>query len=448
MGYTEVNKEQNIPSLSQVKTGDKSLATRIPQVKGLQCVICEKMYALDDVMYVCPECGQVGTLDVVFDTTVIWSDRQNPDRPRANLWEEERFLPIANDIPKPNQTIPLKIGGTPYYHWISKETSHQKQRTFAVKDDGKNPTGSFKDRASAMVIHHALTIHAPIVATASTGNAAAALAGICAATPYAKAVIFVPASAPPAKIAQLQVYGAHVILIDGPYDDAFDICWEACQEFGWYNRSTGINPFTTEGKKTVAWEIVFSGYDLPDAICVSVGDGSIISGIHKGFSDLKKLGWVNHIPRLIGIQSSGSSALVHAWKNDLDPREMTPQPAQTIADSISASLPRDRAKALRAVRQTEGAFIAVNDDEILAAIPEMAQRTGVFGEPAGAAAYAGWKAAIKQNFISQNEHVLILNTGSGLKDIQSAMQSVKATELKPVQPVMTAIREAVSQFEF
>jgi threonine synthase len=423
-----------------------ALSARIPQVKGLQCVICAAWYSLDDVQYTCSACGQVGTLDVVLNPQVMWPGRSDPQRPKADLWEEERFLPIAQDMPSPAQTIGLKIGATPYYPMIEPGTPGRKARGFAVKDDGRNPTGSFKDRASAMVVHHALTIGAPVIGAASTGNAAAALAGICAATPNVQAVIFVPAAAPPAKIAQLLVYGAKVILVDGPYDTAFDLCWEACQEFGWYNRSTGINPFTSEGKKTVAWEIAFSGHPLPDAICVSVGDGSIISGVYKGFADLLELGWVERIPRLIGVQSKGSMALVQAWQHGLDAREMTPQPAQTLADSISAGLPRDRAKALRAVRQTDGAYVAVSDDEILAAIPALAQMTGVFGEPAGAAAYAGWCEAVKLGHLTPDEHVLILNTGSGLKDVRGAMQSVSHMDTTPVAPTMNAVRQVVKQW--
>jgi threonine synthase len=413
-----------------------TLAERIPQVSGLRCVLCGKLYSLDEVVYVCPDCGQVGTLDVEMNPAVLWPDRSDPS-PKADLWQDERFLPLALDMPYPSQIIPLKIGSTPYYH--------REDLAFDVKDDGRNPTGSFKDRASAMVVHHALTIGAPVVATASTGNAAAALAGICASLGKDKvqAVIFVPASAPQAKIAQLLVYGAQVILVDGPYDTAFDLCWEACEKFGWYNRSTGINPFTSEGKKTVSWEITFSGYDLPDAICVSVGDGSIISGLYKGFWDLKALGWVERIPRLIGVQSEGSRALVDAWEHGLDAREMTPQPAQTLADSISASLPRDRAKALRAVRDSSGAFVAVPDEVILAAIPILAQATGVFAEPAGAAAFAGYQSAIQAGLLDSNERVLILNTGSGLKDIAGAMKSVSGKDLKPVEPTLQAVQKIV-----
>lgn len=425
-----------------------SLTERIPQVEGLQCVLCGTLYSLDEAKYVCPSCGPVGTLDVVLNPNVLWPTRVDPMR-RALVWEEERFMPIARDLPKPNETIALRVGDTPYYHWSETKNPFLRSHPFAVKDDSKNPTASFKDRASAMVVHHALTIGASVVATASTGNAAAALAGISAAMPQIQAVIFVPATAPQAKIAQLLVYGAKVILVDGTYDEAFDICWEACEEFGWYNRSTGINPFTSEGKKTIAWEISFSGYEMPDVVCVPVGDGSIIGSTYKGFADLKKLGWIDQIPRLIGVQASGSSALVHAWENNLDPREMQPRPAQTIADSISASLPRDRAKALRAVRETNGAIIRVTDSEILDAIPALAQATGVFAEPAGASAFAGWLVGQEKGYIHEKERVLILNTGSGLKDINSAMKSVHGVGvLRPVKPEMDEIRKAVAKFEW
>ena len=415
------------------------LSKRIPQVKGLQCVICGIVYSLDDVIYTCPTCGEVGTLDVIFHA----ADTSTPRT--ANLWEEDRFLPLAADMPKPTQTIPLQIGGTPYYPAFERSDVRWHKRPFAIKDDGKNPTGSFKDRASAMVVHHALTMGAFTVATASTGNAAAALAGMCAANGQVQAVIFVPASAPQAKITQLLIYGAKVVLVDGVYDTAFDLCTAACQEFGWYNRSTGINPFTSEGKKTIAWEIAFSGDALPDVILVSAGDGSIIAGVYKGFSDLKALGWIDRIPRLIGVQAAGSDALAFAWENNLDSREMLPRPANTLADSISAGLPRDRAKALRAVRQSNGAYVRVTDDQILAAIPELAQRTGIFAEPAAAATFAGWQVALANGQLDPGERALLLLTGNGLKDINSAMKSVPQT-LQPIPPNLDAVRKALGDF--
>jgi threonine synthase len=255
-------------------------------------------------------------------------------------------------------------------------------------------------------------------------------------------IIFVPASAPEAKIAQLLVYGATVLLVEDTYDVAFDLCSQMCLSEGWYCRNTGMNPYTVEGKKTVSYEIAEQlNWNVPDVVMVGVGDGNIIAGVYKGFYDLFQLGWIKRIPRLIGVQAAGSSALVHAWENNLKPEEMQPMPAYTIADSISAGVPRDRAKALRAVRETKGAFMAVPDSEIIGAIPELAQLTGVFAEPSCAAVYAGVKRAVQSGLLEKDESVLLLMTGNGLKDIKRAQQSV-AQGLR-VQPTIESIRQAL-----
>jgi threonine synthase len=239
-------------------------------------------------------------------------------------------------------------------------------------------------------------------------------------------VIFVPEKAPAAKIAQLLVYGAMVFLVRGTYDEAFDLCVQAADEYGWYCRNTGMNPYTTEGKKTAAFEIAEQlGWQVPDAVVVSVGDGSIIGGQYKGFRDLLRLGWIDKMPRLIGVQADGSSSLVKAWKNGENPAKMTPGPAETIADSISASLPRDRVKAIRAVKETNGVYVSVSDDAIIAAISELGRQTGVFAEPAAAATLAGLRQAQLEGAIQPDDRVALLITGSGLKDIASTMRSVE-----------------------
>ena len=276
-----------------------------------------------------------------------------------------------------------------------------------------------------MVLARALEANYSTVSTASTGNAAAALAGLGASLPEINVVIFVPASAPAAKIAQLLVYGAKVLLVDGSYDDAFELCMAICREQGWYSRNTGVNPFTTEGKKTVAFEIAEQlHWQPPDVVAVSVGDGSIISGIHKGFSDLVQLGWIEKVPRLIGVQAAGSAVLAEAFAARLSAEEIRRQPVRTIADSIAAEMPRDRAKALRAVRQTGGAFVTVPDEQIVAAIPKMAQLCGVFAEPAAAATFAGLERAKQTGIIDAGESVCLVSTGNGLKDIARARESV------------------------
>jgi threonine synthase len=254
------------------------------------------------------------------------------------------------------------------------------------------------------------------------------------------AVILAPRTAPPAKVAQLLVYGARVVLVDGSYDDAFDLTVIAAQEFGWYCRNTGYNPFTLEGKKTAAFEIweqvlLPHSFDRPLSIFVSVGDGNIISGIHKGFRDLQALGWLSEMPRLFGVQAMGSAAVTNAFRAGGE--QIQPVAAHTIADSISVDLPRDGVRAVRAARNTGGSYLTVTDEEILAAIAELGQ-AGIFAEPAGAAAWAGLRAALQEERLGVDDPVLVLNTGSGLKDTRAAVSAVG--EAPVIEPSMPALR--------
>jgi threonine synthase len=261
-----------------------------------------------------------------------------------------------------------------------------------------------------------------------------------------KAVIFAPKTAPPAKVAQLLIYGAQVILVDGSYDQAFDLTIQAAQEFGWYCRNTGYNPFTAEGKKTAAfeiWEQVLLGFE-PDEnplnIFVSVGDGNIISGIHKGFKDLQTLGWLRVMPRLFGIQSEGSAAVANAFFAHSE--DIQPVSATTIADSISVDLPRDGLRAVRAATQTNGAYLTVSDDTIISAIGELG-KVGVFVEPAGATAYAGLKKAMHEGMVNSEDRILVVNTGNGLKDVRAALMAV--AEAPIIQPTLAALKKHLGQ---
>jgi threonine synthase len=403
-------------------------------VLGLKCTICGAEYATSQVEYVCPNHGDDGILDVVYDYREIAS-RTSPrklskDRTHS-IW---RYLPLLPVLAKEARslvagTVLASVGWTPLYP-APRLATLLGLRHLWIKDDGRQPTASFKDRASAIAVAKTRELGYQVVTTASTGNAAAALSGLCAAVAQPN-VIFVPRSAPEAKIAQLLVYGARVLLVDGTYDDAFELCLEAAPEFGWYNRNTAYNPYMSEGKKTVVYELCEQLSDrdtgelaVPDVVMVPVGDGCIIGGVHKGFKDLMALGWIDRVPRIVGVQAEGSSPLVDAWERGLEGWDMEPVEAHSVADSIVAGLPRDRIKALRAARETGGAFIRVSDKEIVAAIPELAQGCGVFAEPAAAAGYAGLAKAIQQNVVSSEERIVVLATGSGLKDISTAIKSV------------------------
>jgi len=391
-------------------------------VKSLKCLVCGKEYAPDAIDYVCPDHGDEGIVDVQYDYDLI-AKRISPQSLAENrditIWRYRPLLPIRTDSAVP----PLAVGWTPLYR-ADRLAANLGLNHVWVKDDGRQPTASFKDRASAMAVVKGRERGAQVITTASTGNAAAALSGLCASIGQ-RNVIFVPQSAPPAKIAQLLVFGSTVLLVRGTYDDAFELCLKAAKAFGWYNRNTGYNPYMTEGKKTASLEICEQlGWDAPDRIFVSVGDGCIIGGLHKGLKDLMALGWIKKMPKLMGVQAAGSAALHEAWRTGMQAMDMTPIDAQTIADSISAGLPRDRIKALAAVRETDGAYVKVTDDEILAAIPALARSAGVFSEPAGAAAYAGLVKAVADGLVDPDERIVVLVTGNGLKDIASARKAV------------------------
>jgi threonine synthase len=237
------------------------------------------------------------------------------------------------------------------------------------------------------------------------------------------------------------------MLVRGTYDDAFELCLTAADAYGWYNRNTGFNPYMTEGKKTATLEICEQlSWQAPDAIFVSVGDGCIIGGLHKGLKDLVALGWIERMPRLIGVQAAGSNYLAEAWERGEDVLTKPAIDAHTAADSISAGLPRDRLKAMAAVKETGGAYVTVTDEEILAAVPALARGSGVFAEPAGAAAFAGLIAAVERGLVSADERIVILNTGSGLKDVAGAMKGVELVGTRPyhVAPDLEDLRRVMA----
>jgi len=415
---------------------------------GYRCSICGTEYLPGQVTYTCPKDG--GNLDVEMDYEAIKKKYHYEDitsRDDFSLWRYEPLLPVNE--PK-GEATPLHLAGwTPVFK-MPRLAGKLGLKHLWLKDESRNPSASFKDRASAILVARAQEIGAEVVVTASTGNAGAALACMSAAIGQ-KAIIFAPKSAPPAKVAQLLIFGAKVILVDGTYDDAFDLTVKASQEFGWYCRNTGYNPFTVEGKKTGAFEIwewwIEAHRDWhkqdsplddhsPLTVFVSVGDGNIISGIHKGFKDLMALGWIPNMPRIIGVQAEGSAAIANAFHANTE--VITPVSAATIADSISVDLPRDGVRAVRAARQTNGTYITVSDDEIIKSIAELG-RMGVFAEPAGATAYAGLVKATGLGVVGSDDPILVLNTGSGLKDVRAAMQAVQSAPI--IEPTLEAVKK-------
>lgn len=396
------------------------------KIDHLACVTCGKKYGVDEVLYVCPDCGlDRGTLDVVYDYEAIRSRFSKQDLGESREFSHWRYWDIL-PVSRRDLLPPLRIGWTPLYR-ADRLQRELGLRHLWLKDDTGNPSASLKDRASVMAAVRALELGKDVVTGASTGNAASSMSCVSAYMGI-KPYIFVPARAPKAKVAQLLVYGATVIQVRGSYDQCFGLCWEASQRWGWYSRNTAINPFLSEGKKTAALEICEQlGWRVPDKVFCAVGDGCIFGGLHKGFVDFQRLGFIDKIPQLIGVQAEGAAPLVRAFESGWP--EIRPQEAETLADSICVGHPRDQIKALRAARQTGGRFIAVSDEAILAAQRRMARATGVFGEPAGVTALAGVIKMKESDELDPEERVVALVTGHGLKDVDSAM---KAVETSPI----------------
>ena len=386
------------------------------------CSNCGERYTTADIMYLCPV--DSGVLDIELDYLDIIRKGWRPERMRPgemSMWRYSMLLPVEGSFK--SHGILGSIGGTPLVY-VSKLNSNIGERVW-IKNDSLLPTGSLKDRASAVVVSDAIKRGVDAIMTASTGNAGVALAGMAAAGGLS-AVVLVPADAPASKIAQIVAYGAEIVLVEGSYSDAYDVAVQASNELGIYCRNTGYNPFTIEGKKTVAYEICEQLSDIlessgeaiwkvPDVVIVPVGDGNIISGVYKGFSDLLAIGMVSRMPKIFGVQAEGSAAIANTYNSgDTVIAEVE---SNTIADSISADRPADGYRAINAVRNTGGQYLAVNDDAIEMAVLELSSATGVFAEPSAAVSFAGLRLMQRCEWINPGDNVVMLITGHGLKTV-------------------------------
>ncbi|OYT83167.1 MAG: threonine synthase [Pseudomonas sp. PGPPP4] len=397
---------------------------------SLRCLNCHVCYDPKGIGYCCPACGEAGALDTLYDYRSLASQLDRDalaSRTAEGMWRFNALLPQVAPSFRPG----LLVGNTPLYR-RSGLIDYEPGLTVWIKDESRQPTGSLKDRASALAVGLALQADARVIAVASTGNAASALAGM-AADRRLHTVIYVPRTTPSAKLAQMTGFGAEVVLVDGAYDEAFDQCQQACNRHGWYNRTTGINSYMTEGKKTVAFEIAEqTNWVLPELIFVPVGNGCILGSVFKGFFDLLQMGWIERMPRLIGVQAEASNFLYRAWRSEGPMDAVARVAPSSRASSINVAFPRDRLKAMRAVRATDGEFICVSDQAIADAAQALAARTGVFAEAGAAAAYAGLRQWVSTH-PGEAASALLLITGSGLKDTQLYMCGDTATSAPAIQ---------------
>ncbi len=409
------------------------------KVLKLKCVKCGREYNEGEALYTCEDCGIDGILDVVLDYEQLKKEltfeyfRNNHN---YSLWRYLPAIPLENT----EGIQPLQVGWTPLYE-MNQFFPETGLKSFYMKDDSRNPTASLKDRASAVGVAKAIELNRKVVCAASTGNAASSLSGFAASADI-ETYIFVPETAPEAKVTQLLIYGSHVFLVKGTYDVAVELCFKAAAEFGWYNRSCAINPYLVEGKKTVSYEICEQlGWKAPDIAVVAVGDGCTIAGVWKGFKECRILGLIDKMPKIVGVQAADSNPVSRAFAQKTYQFEY--RKPQTIADSISVGIPRNGIKALNAVNESGGWMVDVTDQEILAAMKTLAQKTGVFGEPAGVTGFAGMMKMKELGMLSGNETVVGIVSGSGLKDIKSAALAAGKPWL--IEPDIEEVRKSLNR---
>ncbi len=384
-------------------------------VKCGRCVKCGREYKAVPNLTNC-ECG--GILDIIYDYDYIkttLTKEKLAAREDRSMWRYRELLPVEETTPN----TPLRVGWSPLYEAdrLAKELGIAK---LWVKDDGQNPTASLKDRASAMAVAKAQEAGAKVIACSSTGNAASSLAGNAAAAGL-KTYIFVPSRAPKGKVAQLMTFGATVVSVQGSYEDTFELSKQAIDRWGWYNRNAAINPYLSEGKKTVGLEIMEQlNWEVPDYIAISVGDGCTIAGLWKGLKDLYAIGFIDKLPRLISAQAEGCCPLNRAIANNED---WYPMEENTLADSIAVGVPRNADKALMAIRESNGIVVNVSDEEIMAAQKLLGRTCGVFGEPAGVTGTAGIKKLCEQGKLPKDAKIVSVVTGNGLKDVANAIKA-------------------------
>lgn len=403
-------------------------------ITTLTCVQCGADLAAGEA-FTCPRCGPAeGILDVQYDL-----DRAAETLTRASLarrtrshWRYRELLPLEDEFCPTDGTI----GWTPLIEAPRLAAALEIAR-LRLKDDGRSASGSFKDRASSVGVAHARQGGFTEIACASTGNAASSLAH-CAAAAGLRANIFVSERIPEGKLAQLLAYGARVFKVRGTYADAYELCTRACACFGWYNRNCATNPYLVEGKKTGGLEVAEQcAHDPPDWVVCSVGDGCSIAGVYKGLVQMRAVGVIAWQTRMLGVQAAGVAPIAHAFDTGsprlgdrpptggLRDRSLTGQTTgDTYADSINVPVPRNWRKAVNAVRDSAGAFVTVTDEQIQRAVRETGRLTGIFAEPAAAAAVAGIAQARRQGLIDRQASVIAVITGNGLKDIQGALQAV------------------------
>jgi threonine synthase len=400
----------------------------------LQCIECKAEYPPSYIIYTCPKCGDL--LDVVYD----YSELMNIDlvelwtKRAFNVWRYRELLPVLLDDP-----VTLNEGGTGL-HRSKRLRELLNHSELYIKNEGENPTGSFKDRGMTVGVTRAKELGSKVVICASTGNTSASLAAYAAKAGLHCIVLVPSGKVALGKLAQAIIHGAHVILVKGDFDYALRVVRKLSSIYPLYLLNS-VNPYRLEGQRTLSYEVYEQlGYKVPDVVVVPVGNAGNISAIWKGFKELKLLGLADKTPRMIGVQAEGAAPLAKTLEENSNEllRVLNPE---TIATAIRIGAPVNWKKALRAVKESRGTIITVSDDEILKAQKLLASTEGLFVEPASAASIAGLAKATSQGLIDRGELVVCVATGHGLKDPEIVLKNTsKFVELQSAEEINDFIR--------
>jgi len=387
-------------------------------VSGMVCLRCGRAYGLLKSALWCPECGMEGILDIRYDYDSLGKVLTPARLGQAASRAQWRYLPLL-PVRGLKRVPPLEVGGTPLYDAANLAETVGMDRIW-LKDESKNPTGSVEDRATAIAVARAREDNYAQLTCGATGSAALSSAAFCAAAGL-RTTLFVSHEADESYVAQLLLLGSEVFVVEGGREDAVQLSLRCAEEYGWYNRNRAVNPFLVEGMKTVAYELGEQlQWQVPDWVVVPVGEGSTIGALWKGFREMRKMGWINRLPRMVGVQAQGASPVFSAWRENGEPRAVR---AETIAESLAVGAPRDWRRAVAAVRESNGLMVAVSDREILQAMHLLGERSGILAEPGSAATLAGLVSLLRSRQIPRKSSAVLLIAESGLRHPEAAVEA-------------------------
>ena len=389
-----------------------------------ECINCGTKYDIDEIVYFCKKCGDI--LEIKLDFKELAETLKSGEWKKAPLsvWRYRDFMPIHESA----KIVTLNEGGTGL-HRSQRLGEELGLKNLYVKNEGENPTGSFKDRGMTVGVTKALELGARHVICASTGNTSASLAAYAARAGLKCTVLIPSGKIAYGKLAQAMIHGAKVLQVRGNFDEALEFVLKLAEKHKSIYLLNSINPFRIEGQKSLGYEICEQlNNEAPDRIIVPVGNAGNISAIWKGFSEFYKLGLIKSLPKMTGIQAAGAAPIAQAIKNNSNTIIPVAKP-ETVATAIRIGAPVSWKKAVNAIRDSHGTAETVTDEEILDAQKILARVEGIFVEPASASSIAGLKKLVKNGVIGKYERVVCVTTGHGLKDPDTA---VKMSE-KPVE---------------